>query len=49
MPTDVPIGNPYRSNYAVTANGQRLLVNTRIEDAPSPVNIILNWTALLNK
>ncbi len=48
--TRVPLtGNPYRSNYAVTANGQRFLVNTRIEDAPSPINIILNWTALLEK
>ena len=43
------IGNPYRSNYAVTANGQRFLVNTRIEDAPSAINVILNWTALLEK
>jgi hypothetical protein len=46
----VPLtGNPYRSNYAVSANGQRFLINTRIEEAPSPVNIILNWTALLKK
>jgi hypothetical protein len=48
--THVPLtGNPYRSNYAVTADGQRFLINTRIEDAPSPINIILNWTALLKK
>jgi dipeptidyl aminopeptidase/acylaminoacyl peptidase len=48
--TRVPLtGNPYRSNYAVTADGQRFLINTRIEDAPSPINIILNWTALLRK
>ncbi len=48
--TRVPLtGNPYRSNYAVTADGQRFLVNTRIEDAPSPINVILNWTALLEK
>ncbi len=46
----VPLtGNPYRSNYTVTANGQRFLINTRIEDTPSPINIILNWTSLLNK
>ena len=46
----VPLtGNPYRSNYAVTADGQRFLVNTRIDDAPSPINVILNWTALLKK
>jgi hypothetical protein len=46
----VPLtGNPYRSNYAVTADGQRFLVNTRIEGAPAPINVILNWTALLKK
>ena len=48
--TRVPLtGNPYQSNYAVTADGQRFLINTRIEDAPSPINVILNWTALLKK
>ena len=48
--THVPLtGNPYRSNYAVTADGQRFLINTRIEDAPSPINVIFNWTALLEK
>jgi hypothetical protein len=46
----VPLtGNPYRTNYAVTADGQRFLVNTRIEDAPSPVNVIVNWPQLLKK
>ena len=48
--THVPLtGNPYRSNYAVTADGQRFLINTRVEDAPSAINVILNWTALLKK
>jgi Tol biopolymer transport system component len=48
--THVPLmGNPYRSNYAVTANGQRFLVNTRLEDTPSSISIIHNWTALLKK
>ena len=42
-------GNPYRSNYAITSNGQRFLVNSRTEDAPSPITIILNWPALLTK
>ena len=46
----VPLaGNPYRTNYAVTANGQRFLVNTRVEDAVTPINVIFNWTALLKK
>jgi Tol biopolymer transport system component len=45
----VPVsGNPYRSNYAVTANGQRFLVNTRIDDAPLPITVVLNWPTLLN-
>ena len=46
----VPVaGSPYRTNYAVTANGQRFLVNTRLEDAVTPINVVLNWTALLKK
>jgi serine/threonine protein kinase len=48
--THVPLtGNPYRSNYAVSHDGQRFLINTRIEDAPSPINIMLNWRPLLNR
>ena len=48
--TRVPLtGNPYRTNYAVTADGQRFLVNTRVEDAFSPINVVLNWTALIKK
>ena len=46
----VPLsGNPYRTNYAVSADGQRFLVNTRAEDSAPPINVILNWTALLRK
>jgi hypothetical protein len=36
-------------NYAVTADGQRFLVNTRVEDAPSLINTIVNWPLLLKK
>jgi hypothetical protein len=42
-------GNPYRSNYAVTADGQRFLVNTKLDAGVSPIDVVLNWTALLKK
>jgi Tol biopolymer transport system component len=46
----VPLtGNPYRSNYAVTADGKRFLVNTRIDAVPAPINVIINWPALLRQ
>jgi serine/threonine protein kinase len=48
--TRVPLSaNPYRSNYAVTGDGQRFLVNARLDDVPSPITVILNWPTLLNK
>jgi serine/threonine protein kinase len=46
----VPLtGNPYRSNYAVTADGKQFLVNTRIDTAQAPINIVVNWPALLRR
>ncbi len=46
----VPLtGNPYRSNYAVTADGKRFLVNIRIDTAQAPINIVVNWPALLRR
>ena len=46
----VPLtSNPYRTNYVVTANGQRFLVNTRIAEAVSAINLISNWPVLLKK
>jgi hypothetical protein len=39
-----------RQQYAVASNGDRFLVNTMVEPAiPTPVTIVLNWTAALNK
>ncbi len=39
-------GNQYRTNYAVTADGQRFIVNTRLENvAPTPLTVVLNWPA----
>ena len=46
----VPLtGNPYRYSYAVTADGKRFLVNTRVETVPAPINVIINWPALLRR
>jgi hypothetical protein len=41
---------PYPTNYAVTADGQRFLVNT-VVDQPTraALTVILNWTADLKK
>jgi Tol biopolymer transport system component len=40
--------NNQRVNYAVTADGQRFLVNTA-SDAVQPITLVLNWPAALNK
>jgi len=38
------------SNYAVSADGQRFLVNTPIEDAaPPPIQVMLSWASGLKK
>jgi len=44
-------GNPgRRSMYAVSADGQRFLVNTRVDQpASSTITLIVNWTAALKK
>ena len=39
-----------RYRYAVTADGQRFLVNTPLEEASTaPITVVLNWTAELGK
>ena len=41
---------PYATDYAVTADGQRFLVNTVVDQPTRPaLTVILNWTAALNK
>ena len=40
---------PYPTDYAVTADGQRFLVNTVVDQPTRPaLTVILNWTAALN-
>jgi eukaryotic-like serine/threonine-protein kinase len=39
-----------RFGYDVTADGQKFLVNSRVENpAPIPISVVVNWTAALNK
>jgi eukaryotic-like serine/threonine-protein kinase len=45
-----PSPSVYRSNYDVTRDGKRFLVNTLEPNAPPPaIHVVLNWTALLNR
>ena len=34
-------------DYAVTVDGQRYLVKTRVEEDDRRIHVILNWTSLL--
>lgn len=46
--TRVPLVANQRSNYAVTRDGQRFLINTSTgEGLSSPLSVALNWPALL--
>jgi len=48
---EVPEPNPpYPTDYAVTVDGQRFLVNTVVDQPTHPaLTVILNWTADLKK
>jgi hypothetical protein len=48
---EIPEANPpYPTDYAVTADGQRFLVNTVVDQPTRPaLTVILNWTAGLKK
>jgi hypothetical protein len=48
---EVPEPNPpFPTDHAVTADGQRFLVNTVVDQPTRPaLTVILNWTADLNK
>jgi hypothetical protein len=48
--TQVPAGvHPFRSNYVPSADGKRFLVNTQIDQPPTPITVILNWVAGLKR
>jgi Tol biopolymer transport system component len=42
-------GNVYRTSYAVSADGQRFLVSTRVEAMAPPISVIVNWPSLLQR
>jgi hypothetical protein len=40
----------FRAQYDVTRDGQRFLLNVPLEEtAPSPITVVLNWSAALKK
>ena len=49
--TRVPnLGNPFRTNYAVTRDGQRFLVKTVVESSTAiSITVVTNWLELLKK
>ena len=43
-------GGGSRTTYAVSSDGQRFLTSDMIESsAPSPITVVLNWTADLKR
>jgi len=47
MPTGVSAN---RTHYVPSRDGQRFLVNTQSGDpSPTPITVVLNWTAGLKK
>ena len=44
--TRVPTLRNFRNHYAVSADGQRFLINSTIEETSStPISVVVNWTA----
>jgi hypothetical protein len=41
--------NVYRTNYAVTSDGQRFLVDRRVDDDNPTTSVVLNWQAGLKR
>jgi eukaryotic-like serine/threonine-protein kinase len=44
-----PLAVERRSNYAVSADGKRFLMNVQVEDKNPQVTVVLNWWAGLKK
>ena len=48
--TRVLPGAEFRNQYTSTANGQRFLINSALEDTgATPINVVVNWTAGLKR
>jgi hypothetical protein len=41
--------DPIRDQFAATADGQRFLLEMDVETAPTPITVVVNWTAALRK
>ena len=46
VPADV---SAFHTNYVPSSDGQRFLLNTQIEQPPTPITVVLNWMAGLKK
>lgn len=46
---EAPLGAIYRNPYVVVGSGQRFLINTPVEEAASPITLVVNWTAGLRR
>ena len=47
---EAPLADEHRSNYAVSADGKRFLLNVRVEDKNiAQFTVMLNWQAGLKK
>jgi Tol biopolymer transport system component/predicted Ser/Thr protein kinase len=48
--TRAPAGvSTFRTNYVPSSDGRRFLVNTQIDQAPTAITVVLNWTAGLKR
>ena len=48
--THVPAGVSWlRTHYVPSRDGQRFLVNVATDTVASPITVVLNWSASLNK
>jgi Tol biopolymer transport system component/predicted Ser/Thr protein kinase len=48
--TRAPTGvSAFHTNYVPSSDGRRFLVNTQIEQPPTPITVVLNWMAGLEK
>jgi len=41
--------DPTRNSFAVSADGQRFLINTDPQTSSAPITVVLNWAAGLKK
>ena len=39
----------YRNHYAVSEDGSRFLIDTADENTREPINVVVNWTAMINR